>query len=501
MVIIGGGQRCLSLLKVIESKRFQDLDAEVVGVADINTEAVGFRYASEKSIYTTTDYRELFHIPDLDLIINLTGNPELCPKISRAKPENVSLLSYNAACLFEKLMQGVVLIDEQIDRREEEITIARSFLRALREATIVGVMVLDPNYRIVWVNDAALKPTGMTQEEALGRYCFQVSHQAISPCDSPDTPCPVKETLETGCSSHAIHEHFGQSEVPFYCNVSTYPLFNKEGEIVQVVEVFRDITDEMETRLDSRVRAIKDDLSRLVQEDKLISLGKLVASVAHELNNPIASIINFSKYVLSSLEEKKPSAKELNDFKKYLDLTVREAKRCGDVVGNLLSFSRQQSMEPRWVDLAGMLEHIIALTRHSMRLLHVELTTDLGQGPLEVWGDHNQLQQCLANLVFNGIEAMPDGGQLTIRAGLDQDKKAVWVEVADTGEGILPENIPHIFEPFFTTKKVGHGVGLGLSMVYGIISNHRGNIEVESDPGRGTLFRVTLPTVRTTAIG
>lgn len=483
----------MSLLKVIESKRFQGLNAAVVGVADIDTGAAGFRYASKKNIFTTTDYRRLFHLSDLDLIINLTGDPELYPKLAEAKPENVPLLSYNAACLFEKLMQGVVSIDEQIDRQEEEITVARSFLRALREATIVGVMVLDPNYRIVWINDAALKPTGLTQKEALGRYCFQVTHQAVSPCDSPETPCPLKETMETGGSAHSIHEHFGQSESPIYCNVSTYPLFNIEGEIVQVVEVFRDITNEMETKLDRRARAIKDDLSRLVQEDKLISLGKLVASVAHELNNPIASIINFTTFVQKSLEENKPSSEELPALRRYLDLTVREAKRSGKVVSNLLSFSRQQSMEPRWVDLASMLEHIIALTSHSMELSHVELITEFGQGPLEVWGDYTQLQQCLANLVFNALEAMPEGGRLSIRSGFDQKNETVWLEVKDTGEGIPPENMPHIFEPFFTTRKDGQGVGLGLSMVYGIIGNHRGNIEVDSEPGRGTVFRVTLP--------
>jgi len=128
-----------------------------------------------------------------------------------------------------------------------------------------------------------------------------------------------------------------------------------------------------------------------------------------------------------------------------------------------------------------------------MELASIKVATDFDADRLTVWGDYNQLQQALTNLIFNAIEAMPDGGTMTIRGGVDQAAAQVWIEVTDTGEGISAENLPYIFDPFFTTKAEGQGVGLGLSMVYGIILDHRGTIAVDSPPDGGTTFRIELP--------
>ena len=159
-----------------------------------------------------------------------------------------------------------------------------------------------------------------------------------------------------------------------------------------------------------------------------------------------------------------------------------------------MSFSRQQTLEPKRLDLRDLLEQVVQLTAHRLELSNIRMdAAGMRSRPLEVWGDHARIQQCFLNLIFNALEAMPQGGALIIRGNQDPDKNEVWVEVADTGEGILPEHRPHIFEPFFTTKKAAHGVGLGLSMVYGIITEHHGRIEVESQPDQGTTFRIILP--------
>jgi two-component system NtrC family sensor kinase len=197
-------------------------------------------------------------------------------------------------------------------------------------------MVLDTNYRIVWINEAARRASGLTREEALGRYCFQVSHQQINPCTDPKAKRPMRDTLSTGLAAHAIHEHRTADGQTSYCDISTFPLFNRAGQVVEVVEVIRDITVDLNEKLEQRTRTLKDNFARAIQEDKLIALGKMVASVAHEVNNPIASIINFAMLILESLRMGSARPDQMAKFEKYLELTVREAQRCGKIVSNLL---------------------------------------------------------------------------------------------------------------------------------------------------------------------
>ena len=493
IAVVGGGRRCLSLLQILESQALKGLQAQIVGVADKNPTAVGFAHAAQAGIFVTLDYRDLLAIPGLEMVINLTGSRDICPEIDQMAPDSVTVLPYPASRLFQEIVQEVLIASRLMDQQADVISRSESFARAMAQATIVGVMVLDTNYRINWINEAALKAARLTREEAIGQYCFQVSHQQITPCASADSPCPMKETLATGLAAHSIHEHRQPGGQITYCDVSTYPLFNRDGGVEEVVEVIRDITANLNDKLEERTHALKDNLARLVQEDKLIALGKLVASVSHEINNPIGSIINFAKLIKETLKEGAPSPEQMAMFDRYLELTVREAQRCGKIVSNLLSFSRQQAVEPKIIDLCEIVERILALTRHRMELSNINLVWQYDQESLEVWGDYTQIQQCLTNLVFNAMEAMPDGGRLTIHASRDEENHQVQLEVSDTGLGISAKNMPHIFEPFFTTKTEGHGVGLGLSMVYGIIREHRGEISVCSEEGRGASFLFSLP--------
>jgi two-component system NtrC family sensor kinase len=488
LAVVGGGQRCLSIMNLLASQRLTKLKAEIVGVADINPQAVGYVKAKEEGIFTTQDFRELLDLPNLDLIIELTGKEKLLRELAQIKPESIGVIDYTASLLFH----DIAFFGAELERKEDEISLERSFARALTRAASEGVMVLDKDYRILRINRAACRWADISPENARGRFCFQVMHQALTPCNMPDTPCPLQETLTTGRSAHGIHEFRDSRGEPNYCDVSTYPLLNQQGQIVQVLEIFRDITHELSARVETRTQAIKQDLAKLVQEDKLLALGKLVASVAHEINNPIGSILNFSKLLLSCLDQAPPDERDLAKWRRWMELTVHEAQRSRDIVLNLLSFARQQNMEPKRLDLAEIIDQIIQITQHRMEIEGIELEYVLPEEPLEIWGDLTQIQQCLTNLVFNALEAMPQGGRLSIEAGLSGDGM-VWAEVRDTGNGIAPEVLPHIFEPFFSTKSQTQGVGLGLSMVYGIIREHRGRIEVDSEPGQWTKFRITLP--------
>jgi two-component system NtrC family sensor kinase len=222
-------------------------------------------------------------------------------------------------------------------------------------------------------------------------------------------------------------------------------------------------------------------------------LGRLVASVCHEINNPIASIVTFNKFILSHIKDNSLPKDGLAVFERYLELSVREALRCGKIVNNLLAFARENSMEIKEIDLTELINTITFLTIYQMQQAGVECQVNLPEYPLTARGDNAHIQQCLMNLIFNAIEAMPDGGQLTIEGGREDDQNLVWIIVADNGSGIASENPPLIFEPFYTTKSEGKGVGLGLSMLYGIIREHNGTVEVNSNPGKGTIFKINLP--------
>ncbi len=488
LAVVGGGQRCLSIMRLLDSQRLRLLRAEVVGVADINPDAVGIAEARRRGIFTTSDYRELLDLPRLDLVIELTGKDRVLRELAAQKPGSVGVIDYTASLLFH----DIASFGAELEKKEDEISMERSFAQALTRAASEGVMVLDTDYRIRRINQAACRWADLSPDQARGRFCFQVMHRALSPCHSPQTPCPMRSTLDTGKSAHGIHEFRDPRGEPHFCDVSTYPLVNRRGEVLQVLEIFRDITGDLTERVEARAQAIKADLARLVQEDKLLALGKLVASVAHEINNPVASIINFSKLLLRCLREGPPSAEDLAQWEQWLELTLAEAERSRDIVTNLLSFARQQSLERGRVDLVELVEQIVRVTRHRMEIGGVELSCRLSGEPLVLWGDSTQIQQCLTNLVFNALEAMPEGGRLEIACGRDPGGE-VWVEVRDTGSGIAPEVLPLIFEPFFSTKSAVQGVGLGLSMVYGIVSEHRGRIDVDSEPGKGSTFRITLP--------
>jgi signal transduction histidine kinase len=183
----------------------------------------------------------------------------------------------------------------------------------------------------------------------------------------------------------------------------------------------------------------------------------------------------------------------MEEFGHYLDICIREAMRCGQIVKNLLTFARQKNIELIQIDLKEMIDTILVLTSHQLEMNGITCDLNLPETSFTAKGDYTQIQQCLMNLIFNAMESMTDGGTLTLSGGQDHEMKTVWLTVADTGYGIDPEDLPRIFEPFYSTKKEGKGVGLGLSMVYGIIREHQGTVEVQSEAGEGTLFKLTLP--------
>ena len=251
---------------------------------------------------------------------------------------------------------------------------------------------------------------------------------------------------------------------------------------------------EIAEKWENKVKKIHSDMKKIIQEDRLVALGKLVASSVHEINNPIQGLLTFS-HIIKDMAEKdsldKTDLKQLREFSSHM---TRELERCGNIVSGLLAFSRESALEFVNTDINDILTTVISLTGHKLELSDIKLTTSLCKSPLIVHADNNQLQQCFLNIIFNAIDAMPEGGEVNIKSGVEKDKKTVWIEISDNGYGITKKDMEHIFDPFFTTKEEG-GTGLGLSIVYGIVKDHKGNVRVESSSDKGTSFIISFPRV------
>jgi len=251
----------------------------------------------------------------------------------------------------------------------------------------------------------------------------------------------------------------------------------------------------LETKVEERTAQLQLANQKLVQSDRLASLGKLAASVAHEINNPLSGVLNLAMLMRRVLSERGLPPERLEEFRNSLDQITRETSRIGRIVSDLLAFSRQSKPRIALTDLNQIIRSTLSLVAHKLRLSNVEVVLKLDPGLPQLMCDGSQIQQVVMNLLMNGAEAAqgrPEG-RVTIETAPLPGGRTMRMSVTDNGEGIPPEYIARIFDPFFTTKEEGKGVGLGLAVVYGIVDAHQGEIEVDSRVGEGTTFHVTLP--------
>lgn len=487
--IIGGGKRCKALLEMLNSRRLPGFNATVAAVADPNMNAVGMQLARKMGIYTTADYKELRRIRELDFIVELSGKQALLEECCQNAPPEVKVLGSALSSLLGDMIRfrNEYLVEKrQLDINE---SIVDSIFSSIRD----DVILVRPDFKILDANEAFLKTVARTKDEVIGRYCFEVIHQQRMPCQDSGEICPFTEVLETGNTAHAIHEHALQNGRNLCCEVTAIPLKDPKGDIEMVLSIMRDITVEMERKIQQRTKNLKRDLALAIHEDKMIALGKLVSSAVHEINNPLTGILALARLMHQRMEEGKLEEEDARQFQYYLQLIDTEATRCSSIVSNLLSFSRQQKSDYKHFHLNEVVRTVIFIFHHKIETNGVRLSLELMEDLPQIMGDPGQIQQCLINLLFNGMEAMPGGGQMIIRTGMDKDGSRVLLEVEDSGVGIPEDMLSHIFEPFVSTKQVEKGVGLGLSVVYGIIKEHQGSVYVRSSPGKGASFTIRLP--------
>jgi two-component system NtrC family sensor kinase len=242
----------------------------------------------------------------------------------------------------------------------------------------------------------------------------------------------------------------------------------------------------LEKRVEEKTKELKKTQEQLIQSEKLASLGKLAAGIAHEINNPLTGILTYSSLLLKE-------HKENPQMKEDLEVIVNETTRCRKIVKGLLEFARQTEPSKTRADINKIVDETFSLLENQALFLNINVEKKLNENLPTVMMDVDQIKQVFVNIILNAAEAMSQGGTLTIGSDFDPEKKFVKVSFTDTGSGISEENLPKIFDPFFSTKRSGRGTGLGLSVSYGIIQRHNGFLEVKSQLGKGSTFTVKLP--------
>ena len=252
-------------------------------------------------------------------------------------------------------------------------------------------------------------------------------------------------------------------------------------------------TQSLETKVEDRTQQLKAAHQKLLQSHRLASLGELAASVAHEIHNPIAGVLNLSMLLQRMLKDDGIAQARIPEFRKYLSQVTAETTRVGRIVSDLLAFSRRSKPQRAPADINKIVRMTLTLVQHKMKLSGVEVESGLAEDLPSVPCDESQVQQVVLSLLLNAAEETHTKAERRVRVSTSTSDGVVRLVVADHGEGIAPENLAKVFHPFFTTKPEGKGVGLGLAVSYGIVEAHGGEIEVNSTFGEGAAFTVLLP--------
>ncbi len=413
----------------------------------------------------------------------------------------------------------------------ERKTIQEGLVSMVLDSMTEGVLGLNREKRITVANRAAYYLFGWSDEELVGQYL----HALLQPKRRDGSPYPENESplawLDNDGGFYLIEDIFwGKDGHLVEVEMSGIPLPQPEGDTYTLV-LIRDIAERKETQAallkafqdrDAVNKKLEDAQDQLLQSDKLASIGQLAAGVAHEINNPVGFVHSnlgslkgqvedllkvLEAYkraepalaghteILAEIEQAKAAADlefMQDDIASLINESLDGISRIKKIVDDLKDFSHVDSADWQHANLEMGLDSTLNIVWNEIKY-KAEVLKEYGGLP-EIECIASQLNQVFMNLLVNAAHAIEERGTITLRTGFDENN--VWVDIADTGKGIKPEHLKRIYEPFFTTKPVGKGTGLGLSLAYGIVKRHHGRLEVRSELGKGTTFRITLPRVR-----
>jgi two-component system NtrC family sensor kinase len=376
--------------------------------------------------------------------------------------------------------EGINLDITERKRIEDELREANEFFMNLIESSVDGIIAADMKGNIFIFNKGAETLSGHKAEEVIGKihitqiYPGGIAKEIMKRLRSPDYG-GVGKLLPT--QFNVVNKE--REEIPI--QISAALIYNGAGQEVASVGIFTDLRSRLLME-----KKLQDTHLQLVSSEKMASLGKLAAGIAHEINNPLGGILIYSSLMMEDLPEEDPKRGDLARI-------VQETGRCKEIVKSLLEFARQTEPKKEPTDINRAINDGLFFLVNQALFHNIRIVKNLDPFLPFVRGNSGQLKQVFMNIIVNAAEAMHGNGTLTIATSPSPDRKTVWIEFADTGEGIPEENLSRIFDPFFTTKDVGKGTGLGLATSYGIVQDHGGTINVRSQVGLGTSFIIELP--------
>ena len=612
VAIIGGGMACFDLLQLLDREKRTRLRMEILGVADASPEAPGLKYAREIGLYTTTRSEDLFELEGLNLIIELTGSPLVLDAIYSNKPSSASVLDHRAARLLWDLLQTENENAQLELERQSYIGNMKRHTQVVLDSLPYRIMVIGRDMAIETVNRTFLREQGFSDEDVIGRYCYQVRYGLDKPCSEYGRVCYIthrlEELKEKGLLSN-YQEYLDENGEVRFDVVTISPIYGEDGEIDGIVEASRDVTARIKLEreyqksstflekviqstvdgivvvdtkgkvlifnkgmeqltgysaeeiiskghlsnfynidvakenmkkmrsdhfgppgklnptsmtvttkegreipvtlsasiitLDNKEvgsvgiftdmrgvlkmrKELEDANIQLIQSQKIASIGRMAAGVAHEINNPLSAILLYAELLKEAFQERKGDLKDVQEI-------IAQTLRCKKIVSDLLEFSRKSAGMTSSFSLGQLLQKCLELLIHKAAFQNIRVETFMEEGMPNIVGDMSQLQQVFTNLFINAADAMEGKGKLEIRADFLPETNMFLIKVTDTGPGI-PEDIrDKVFDIFFTTKPVGKGTGLGLSISQNIIKIHGGSLTFHCPDEGGTTFLIELP--------
>ena len=356
----------------------------------------------------------------------------------------------------EKAILGVLDVQMSLSTIDESLSENKNY--TIIASAVLVIIVLLVTGILIWIliRKPIYKLSEATKEIASGNLNYVI---------------PMHRSDEIGQLAHSF-------------NIMVQELNKAQNEI-------KKWSNTLELKVEDKTKELEEIQSHLIQVEKMASLGKLSATVAHELNNPLAGILTYVRLTQKRLESKEITPDKINSIQSDLNIVSEEIVRCGNIVRNLLLFSKRKIGEFSFQNISSLMENCLKLIKHHLLLNSISIEHTSFDTSLELKCDKEQIQQAILAIFMNAIEAMQNGGILTV--GISAADNNCIITIKDTGDGISEELLPHIFEPFYTSKKGGKGIGLGLSIAYGIIERHKGKIEIKTEVEKGTTFIIELP--------
>lgn len=612
IAIVGGGSACYDLINLIETEASDRSHLNILGVSDPNSNAPGILLAKKINIFTTNDFKDLYSLSGLDIIIELTGSEKVRDEILRTKPNHISLIDHRGAKFVWDFIQLEIEKSRLLDERQKYDEKEKKHTQLILDSLPYRIMVLNMDMTVDTVNRTFLKDFGLTKDQIRGKKCYEIRYNLREPCNKKGELCFLKDALEDIKKKKlitTIKEHRNEKGETIYEAITISPIFNEKGEIQQLLETSRDMTEriklerelqksktffekviqstvdgivvvdtkgnvlifnegmerltgykaeeimnrghlssfydinvakenmrkmrsdkygpvgmlnptsmtittkdgeEIPVTLSASIikingkeigsvgvfrdmreilqmrKELEDAHLQLVQSEKIASIGRMAAGVAHEINNPLSGIMIYAELLKEQLKDNKQAINDLNEI-------IEQTLRCKKIVSELLEFSRQSVGKVNSFSMEELVNKSLNLLINQASFQDIQVVRDIQPDMPNMVGDMGQLQQVLINLFTNAVDAMKGRGTLTIKGEFIKEKSQFRIIVSDTGPGI-PENLrDKIFDIFFTTKPVGKGTGLGLSISQNIIKLHGGNISFECPEGGGTSFIIELP--------